>query len=380
MIAAGLGVFRRRPLKTGLVVFLVMSGSVFGGPGISKGRARGGVSDEIIIVWNGFRIDARNAALLATPGSDQFIRFSGKSSAPNIRVLECKGEGWCKKSGPAISYQAPSESGNYRIEVKLGISSVVRSRGAGRKSRKIGGGKERVINLKIACLVGFSSSLLDKGFLNGFELGEYPDGSKKKNPDYYKPPAYFYFLDYDVIGCSISEHIKLGDLGYDGRAPIPQYFALDYELVRKLELLIDELNARDLPSRYHFIGGGFISPKSNILRTSKTAAAAKTSRHLWGEAIDFMIDEYPLDETMDDMNRDGVIDVRDAFEVRDIITKLEDSGRCVKGGIGVYSPPRNSDIQLHVDVRGFQTRWGYKKYDPEIFAGQTPKRSMRPGG
>ena len=35
---------------------------------------------------------------------------------------------------------------------------------------------------------------------------------------------------------------------------------------------------------------------------------------------------------------------------------------------------------MHIDVRGYPTRWGYKEYDPKIFAGVPPKKSLRPGG
>ena len=82
---------------------------------------------------------------------------------------------------------------------------------------------------------------------------------------------------------------------------------------------------------------------------------------------------------MDDLNQDGVIDVRDAFYIRDLVTELEEKGLCKAGGFGVYSPPRNSRIQVHVDVRGFATRWGYKEYDCKIHHGIPPEKSLRPG-
>jgi hypothetical protein len=95
--------------------------------------------------------------------------------------------------------------------------------------------------------------------------------------------------------------------------------------------------------------------------------------------VDFIIDESPRDEVMDDMSGDGVIDVRDAFVVRDIITELEQSGRVKPGGVGVYSPPVNERIQLHVDVRGFPARWGIKEWEPREFAGAPPHKGPRPG-
>jgi len=353
-----------------IILLLSLSIGIFGFSEAGAAPTPSKSPDDIILLWNGLRINSENAALLVTPGHEQEIRFSGKASALNIRVLECKSKGWCTAKSGKVTWRAPTDPGNYRISVKLQVFS-----GKAKKALK---GEEKKI--EITGLVGFPGFLLKDGFINGFELGEYPDWWEMDNPTHYKPPSYFYFLDYDVIGCWISEHIRLGDLGYDGRAPIPQYFALDYELVKKLEVLTDELEARGLPSRYHYIGGGFISPKSNQLRTSKNSTAASLSRHLWGEAIDFIIDENPQDEIMDDMNGDGVIDVRDAFFIRDILTEIEESGRCKPGGIGVYSPPRNSQIQLHVDVRGFSTCWGYKEYDAAEFASEKPKRSLRPGG
>jgi uncharacterized protein YcbK (DUF882 family) len=116
------------------------------------------------------------------------------------------------------------------------------------------------------------------------------------------------------------------------------------------------------------------------MRTAENSGAASLSRHMWGEAVDFIIDERPRDEVFDDMNGDGRIDVRDAFVVRDIITELEDEGRVVVGGVGVYAPPKDHQIQLHVDVRGYRSRWGVKTYDPEMHGKAPAKKDKRPGG
>ncbi|HUT54171.1 MAG TPA: hypothetical protein VM658_12345 [bacterium] len=327
----------------------------------------------LVLLWNGLKINAEYAAILAPPGSDQVLSFMGMDRAADVSALSCRGVGTCRCRGGSVVLQTPEMGGVYWLDVKLYVAP---GPGLGVKAAKKSANK----SITVACLVGYPSSMLRGGFLNGFELGEYPDWRDKQNPELYRPPAYFYYLDNDVLGRFISTHLRLGDLGYDGRAPLPQYFTLDYDLVRKLEVIQDELALSGLPSRFQFIGGGFISPKSNKLRTRRVSAAADLSRHMWGEAVDFIIDESPRDEIMDDMNGDGVIDVRDALVVRDIITELEQSGRVEPGGVGVYAPPRNSQIQLHVDVRGFPTRWGVKEWDPKEFAGVPPRRSLRPGG
>jgi len=325
------------------------------------------LDQDALILFRGLKVQPDQAAFLVPPGKAQSLAFAVKRSSLEITILSCRGGMTCRAQGPRLTLESPQEPGNYFLEVELEV-------------KEDGGNPAYRTSVRLCLLVGFPNSLLVDGEINGFELGEYPDHTKMRNPEYYKPPEYFYYLDYEVIGLWISEHIRLGDLGYDGRAPIPQFFALDYELVIKLEALIAELRARGLPSRLHFIGGGFISPKSNQLRTAGNKAAASLSRHLWGEAVDFIIDEDPRDGIMDDMNGDGVIDVRDALVVRDVITDLEESGRVKPGGVGVYAPPRNRRVQLHVDVRGYPTRWGVQEYDPEEFAGVPPQGSLRPGG
>ncbi len=335
-----------------------------------SGSGAGEKEKKLKLIWKGHVIKAGEPAVMVPPRSEQTVRFVYSDSGSEVKVRTCKGIDSCGKEGDSIKFKAPGP-GNYVLSLKLWIKTRI----PGMTPDTLVGEK-----LKLRVLVGYPSSMLEDGNINGFELGEYPDPSEMNNPEHYKPPDYFYYLDKHAMGCAISRHVRLGDLGYDARAALPQYFALDYELVVALEEMISELERQELPSRIHYIGGGFISPRSNKIRCANTRAAADLSRHMWGEAIDFIIDESPKDGIMDDMNEDGIIDVRDAFFIRDILTRLAEEGRIKPGGIGVYSPPRNSQIQLHLDVRGYPTRWGYKEYDPEIFEGVSPKKSFRAGG
>ncbi len=353
--------------KLGLL-FMFMTAFLAAGSSDVTGRKPD--NGEVVLLFNGLRIPAEYAGILVGPDEVSILKFFSRDPKKEIEVLGCGSSGWCKFEGNEISWQSPEESGDYWMNVSLKIFL------SGPSKSLV---KSEIKKINIACLVGFPSALLDKGFINGYEIGEYPDVAEMNNPGLYLPPDHFFLMDYNVIGVRISEHLMLGDLGYDVREFLPQYFALDYEIIKKLELIHEELAARGLPCRYHFIGGGFVSPKSNRKRTSSNGAAATLSRHMYGEAIDFIIDEDPRDEVMDDLNQDGVIDVRDAFYVRDLVTELEEKGLCKPGGFGVYSPPRNSRIQVHVDVRGFPTRWGIKEYDSKIHRGIPPKKGLRPG-
>ncbi len=344
-----------------LSLLLIAAFLVMGDAGAKELKSR----PTVYVHWNGLKIPIGHTAALMAPGEERSFKFSADDGVP-VKVKHCGYGGYCKSKESSITWRAPDEPGTHWMDVALEI-------GSGSESFK----KTATVGM----LVGFASAkYLKNGEINGFEIGHYPDKESKHRPDYYKAPKYFYRMDYDTIGLRLSEHISLGDLGYDHREELPQYFALDVNLVKKLEAMLAELEARGLPARYQYIGGGFISPRSNIKRTATNGAASSMSRHMWGEAVDFIIDDDPRDGVMDDLNRDGVVDVRDAFYMRDLITDLEKRGACVPGGVGVYSPPRNSRIQLHVDVRGFPTRWGYKTYDPEEFSDSSPRRSMRPGG
>ena len=326
--------------------------------------------EDAVVVFNGIKIAYRYAVLMVTPGSDNQLRFVARAPGREVEVYDCDvDDGACQVEGAALTWTAPKKSGNYWLRVNL----CFRSPRPGEKNRV----DQRLEWVLVCALVGYPGAMIENGFLNGFELGLYPDWREMKRKEYYKPPKYFYYMDSDLPGLFLSEHVHLGDLGYDGRAPFPQYFTLDYNLVKKLEVIHDELEARGLPSRYHYIGGGFISPKSNLERTSRDSAASELSRHMWGEAIDLIIDDDG-DEVIDDLNRDGRIDVRDALFLRELVHKLEDEGKCTPGGVGVYAPPRNSSIQLHIDVRGYATDWGYKTYDPEEFSQAPAKRSLKP--
>lgn len=80
---------------------------------------------------------------------------------------------------------------------------------------------------------------------------------------------------------------------------------------------------------------------------AKSAGAAKNSRHLVGEAIDFIVF---------DINKDGKSDSQDV----DIVYALLDK-EIIKnhGGIGTYKNEHSFIYRqmIHIDCRGYQARW-----------------------
>ena len=83
------------------------------------------------------------------------------------------------------------------------------------------------------------------------------------------------------------------------------------------------------------------------------------SRHLWGDASDIFIDQDPRDGIMDDLNKDGRINIDDAMVLYEIIDELcgESWFEPFTGGLGKYGPNHLHGPFVHVDVRGCKARW-----------------------
>jgi len=83
------------------------------------------------------------------------------------------------------------------------------------------------------------------------------------------------------------------------------------------------------------------------------------SRHLWGGAVDFFIDEDPCDGMMDDLNGDGRFNYKDAAILSDIIEDISDKYWYSRflGGLGWYRKTVSHGPFVHVDVRGHRARW-----------------------
>ena len=79
----------------------------------------------------------------------------------------------------------------------------------------------------------------------------------------------------------------------------------------------------------------------------KFSGAAKDSRHLTADAIDFLVF---------DINGDGASDSKDIDIVFDILDKqiIKD-----KGGIGTYKNESSfiNRQMIHIDCRGYKARW-----------------------
>jgi hypothetical protein len=191
-------------------------------------------------------------------------------------------------------------------------------------------------------------------YLNGYRIGNYPHVLFKGLPNY-KPPRGFVEVTAANAETLISPHFRLKQFLCKQNGEYPKYLVVKENLLLKLELILSEVNARGYRCHTFHVMSGYRTPYYN-----KTIGNVKYSRHIYGGAADIFIDENPKDEIMDDLNRDGEIDYKDAAVIHEIIDELYGKPFYLKfvGGLARYKKTVNHGPFVHIDVRGRRARWG----------------------
>lgn len=189
------------------------------------------------------------------------------------------------------------------------------------------------------------------GVLNGYRIGSYP---KVPLRDIYRPPVGFIEVTPENVETLISPHFRLRHFVCKQVGDYPKYVVLEPFLLLKLELILRRVQEAGYPIESFFIMSGYRTPYYNkLIRNSEW------SRHKWGDAADIFVDESPRDGVMDDLNRDGRIDVKDAELLARIIDEQSQSKMWQRflGGLGIYRTKPNHGPFVHIDIRGRKARW-----------------------
>jgi hypothetical protein len=192
-------------------------------------------------------------------------------------------------------------------------------------------------------------------YLNNYRIGDYPTIPLKQLP-IYKPPKGFIEVTEENEEAFVSPHFQLREFLCKQDSDYPKYLVLRERLLLKLELTLEKVNEVGYHCNKFHVMSGYRTPYYN-----KLIGDVKYSRHIYGGAADIFIDENPKDGMMDDLNEDGVIDLRDAAVLYDIIDSMYGEkwyDRFI-GGLGRYKKTSGHGPFVHVDVRGFHARWGY---------------------
>lgn len=192
------------------------------------------------------------------------------------------------------------------------------------------------------------------GRIGRYLIGFWP-AEKQRVSSAYRNPRGFIEVTPENQDTRISEHFRLRDFLTKGQVGIwPKYLVLREELVDKLELVIEDLNNRGITVRQLSVMSGFRTPAYN---GPGGEGRSGLSRHMYGDAADVFVDNDG-DGRMDDLNRDGRVDHRDARVILEAVERVERRYPALAGGVGVYKANSAHGPFAHVDVRGWRARWG----------------------
>jgi hypothetical protein len=195
------------------------------------------------------------------------------------------------------------------------------------------------------------------GRIGAYRMGFWPSERGRFRAGAYRNPDGFIEVTPQNQDTPVSEHFRLRDfLTKDQFTVWPKYLVLREELIDKLELVIAELQREGIPVRRMTVMSGFRTPQYNQRGVGR-GGRAQDSRHQYGDAADVFVDNDG-DGWMDDLDRDGRVDHRDAQLILAAVERVERRHPDLAGGVGVYRATRAHGPFAHVDVRGHRARWG----------------------
>lgn len=216
-----------------------------------------------------------------------------------------------------------------------------------------------VKDLSLITMLPFSAK--QRGRIGLYYIGSFPSeqgarGPSKAPPDRYANPRGFIQVTLENRDTPVSEHFQLRDfLTKDQPNVWPKYLVLEMRLVDKLELVLADLRSRGVKTEGVVVMSGFRTPSYNA-GGGNTAGRANLSRHTFGDGADIYIDNDG-NGTMDDLNRDGRVDVGDARFILEAVERVERQFPQLVGGAGVYIACCGHGPFIHIDTRGYRARW-----------------------
>ena len=190
--------------------------------------------------------------------------------------------------------------------------------------------------------------------LQGYRLGKWPSERWMVGKRYYNPDGFIEVTQTNA-GLRLSQHFTLADfLTHDQRDVWPKFVVLQEPLIDKLELVLADLAEHGVKTDRVRVLSGFRAPYYNDRIVAE--GAARSSRHQYGDAADIIIDANG-DGRMDDLNRDGRLDLGDTQVILRSVERIEKKYPALVGGLGLYHAMGTSGPFAHVDVRGTSARW-----------------------
>ena len=172
-----------------------------------------------------------------------------------------------------------------------------------------------------------------KGRIGRYRIGFFPAEQHAARATAYGNPEGFLEVTSSNADTPISDHFRLRDFLTKDQVDIwPKYLVLREPLVDKLELVLSELRTMGVQASRLQVMSGFRTPQ--------------------------YVDGDGDADRLFDLNRDGLVNTRDAHILADAAARVERKYPDLVGGIGVYKATSAHGPFVHIDVRGTRARWG----------------------
>jgi len=289
---------------------------------------------DFAITFAGEQAAYRDLSTFVLPGAT--ISIQAVEGPPGDYTIGAKAGDVTTRAARSWQWRAPSSPGAYEIRID------------GPSTKTEGD----VITLHAFVMV--PATQVHNGLLNGYAIGEYPAKPLKGNPIYNRP-AGFIEVTKDNEDTKLSPHFRLKQLlcKEDTTKRYPKYVVLKERLLLKLEAVLERVNALGYHVDTLHVMSGYRTPYYN-----HAIGDVLYSMHQWGSAADIFIDKNDKG-VMDDLNRDGKVDVQDSRLLYDAIETMlaEPAYAKFEGGMGWYPGTSAHPPFVHVDVRGVKARW-----------------------
>lgn len=282
------------------------------------------------IILNDLQWQDHRMSTFILPGDTLAIEFLSQADVS----FQAPGGRFVRETCTRMLWIAPGQSGIYPVEVLNANSS------------------DTLFPIAAFVLIPFDS--LKNGILNKYPIGAYPTNKYKKLDSYSKPMGFIEVTDENKT-TQLSTHFQLQQFLCKQSSQFPQYVVIKPELLKKLELIVVNLQQNGMAISTLHMMSGYRTPIYN-----HAIGNVQYSRHIYGDAADIFIDLDPQDNWMDDINHDGEINLLDAERLANLIEEWSDQPAFegLQGGLSAYPGNGVHGPFVHIDTRGFETRWG----------------------
>lgn len=297
--------------------------------------------------------DAPATAYLTEAALNAFTPLRGRSGRLRARI---------QRPGEELSID--TLPGGAHLELSRGgavetTTVAPKTSGVWKMAIRLGAALKPITDLNVITMRPFEEK--NRGRIGTYIIGSWPGERPRSGKAGYRgrtyvTPSGFIEVTQDNQDTQVSDHFRLRDfLTKDQPRVWPKYLVLETKMVDKVELVLADLEARGYQTHGVKVLSGFRTPQYNA-RGGDPRGRAALSRHMYGDAADIYLDNNG-DGRMDDLNRDGRININDARVILQSVDRVEKAHPALAGGCGIYPGTGSHGPFVHIDTRGFRARW-----------------------